>query len=143
MPSNAARGKAKAKTAEAAEPSRSGVPRLHLHAHDAACDGDFEAVCRWLDAGGDINALRRELSPAALWGYVRHAWSQLQWGELAQPATVRLNIADTLERSFRERIALFASDELDDDDETEPDSAGSPYTMASAADISADPAPPG
>ena len=72
----------------------------------------------WCDeaARGNYDALRGELTPGELWGYVRHAWSQLQWGELEQPAAIRLNIADTLERAFRDRIAQFAAAELTDDD---------------------------
>ena len=64
--------------------------------------------------------------------YVRHAWSQLQWGELAQPATVRLTIADEIERSFRERIAQFADDDelADDSDDDDAPRAAEPAAPA-------------
>ena len=56
--SKAAPGKARETnaTAATAEPSSSGAPPLPVHVSNAARAGDVEAVSKWLDGGGDINA---------------------------------------------------------------------------------------
>ena len=64
--------------------------------------------------------------------WVRTAGDPAADGTFTQPATVRLTIADEIERSFRERIAQFADDDelADDSDDDDAPRAAEPAAPA-------------